>query len=198
MSTRIVEGTRGALFALVLAGLVPVAGQAQEAADETFMPPSYTVNPGDRLSVTVWKEEDLQRQVLVRPDGFFSFPLAGDIRAIGRTVEDIRGDLTEQLSRYIPDPVVTVATEEIPGNKFYVIGQVNRPGEFIASTQIDVLQALAIAGGTTPFASLGGIKVLRRSRGVLKALEFDYGDIEKGRRLNQNILLKPGDVVVVP
>lgn len=158
----------------------------------------YTVNPGDVLSITVWKEDDLQRQVIIRPDGAFSFPLAGDVHAEGQSIEQIRQAVTAGLERYIPEPVVTVAVENLSGNKVYVIGQVSRPGEFLAGGQVDVMQALSMGGGTTTFAQLGDIKILRRVNGTLIAIPFDYKDIEKGKRLQQNILLEPGDVVVVP
>lgn len=160
---------------------------------------AYTINPGDVLSVTVWKEEDLQRQVLVRPDGAFSFPLAGEIQATGQSVGDVRELLVARLSEYIPDPVVTVATESIQGNRVYVIGQVQRPGEFIASTRIDVVQALSIAGGFTPFAQKNDVLILRRgANGVLQNIPFRYNEVEKGRNLEQNLILQPGDVVIVP
>lgn len=161
-------------------------------------PPGYGVNPGDVLVITVWKEEDLQRQVLVLPDGTISFPLAGDLDAAGKTVAQIRDELTERLSRYIPEPVVTVTVDQVLGNRYYVLGQVQRPGEFVAGSQLDVSQALAMAGGFTAFAQVNDIKVLRRDSGVLRAIEFRYGDIEKGKDLQQNIVLQPGDVIVVP
>lgn len=158
----------------------------------------YRVNPGDILGVSVWKEEGLQGDVLVRPDGKFSFPLAGDVLAAGQSIEQIREELVRKLSKYIPDLVVSVSTIQIGGNKVYVIGQVNRPGEFIANPQLDIVQALAVAGGTTPFAELNDIRVLRRTDAGLTSLEFRYRDIEKGKRLEQNIVLQAGDVVVVP
>ncbi len=180
----------------VMLFLLPVGLPVQ--AQEAGLAP-YTINPGDVLSVTVWKEEDLQRQVLVRPDGAFSFPLAGEIQATGQSVEDVRNELVKRLSDYIPDPVVTVATESIQGNKVYVIGQVNRPGEFIASARIDVVQALSIAGGFTPFAQKNDVRILRRrADGVLDDLSFRYGEVEKGRNLDQNLILEPGDVIIVP
>jgi polysaccharide export outer membrane protein len=158
----------------------------------------YHVNPGDILLVSVWKEEGLQDEVLVRPDGKFSFPLAGDVVAEGHSIEEIRAELTEKLAKYIPDLVVSVSVRQIVGNKVYVIGQVNRPGEIVANPQVDVMQALSIAGGTTPFAELNGIRILRRTDGVLTTIEFRYRDMEKGKRLGQNIVLEAGDVVVVP
>jgi len=158
----------------------------------------YLVNPGDILQVSVWKEADLQKDVLVRPDGHFSFPLAGDIEAYGKTVEEIRADITSKLQRYIPDLVVTVSTVQIGGNKVYVIGQVARPGEFLVNPRVDVIQALAMAGGATAFADLNSIKILRRKGHVRKAIPFNYKDLVKGKKLEQNIILQPGDVVVVP
>ncbi len=125
--------------------------------------PNYTVKPGDMLSISVWKEPDLQKETLVRPDGSFSFPLVGEVDAKGKTVADLNKTLSQRLTKYISDPVVTVSIQEIKGNKVYVIGQVNKPGEFIMNPSVDVMQALSMAGGTTPFAALGDIVVLRRT-----------------------------------
>ena len=142
--------------------------------------------------------EDVDESVLVRPDGGFNFPLAGDISATNMTVEALRAEITTRLERYIPELVVTVAIKEINGNKIYVIGQVAQPGEFVVNPQIDVLQALSIAGGTTAFASLSDIFVLRRTGDTQTVLPFDLADISRGRGLEQNVLLQSGDVVVVP
>ncbi len=158
----------------------------------------YTVNPGDVLTISVWKEPDLQADVLVRPDGYFSFPLAGEIEANRKTVDEIRIAVTEKLKRFIPDLVVTVSTVQIGGNKVYVIGQVNRPGDFLVNPRVDVMQALALAGGMTPFADVNDIRILRREGHVRKAIPFRFRDLERGKNLEQNIILQPGDVVVVP
>ena len=167
----------------------PVSTTATEA---------YTVKPGDVLSISVWKEPDLQSPVLVRPDGSFSFPLAGQMDARGKTVADLQALVTERLRKYISDPVVTVSVQEVKGNKVYVLGQVNKPGEFIVNPRVDVMQALSMAGGTTPFAALGDIVILRRSDAGQQALPFRYADVSRGRNLQQNIVLQAGDVVVVP
>ena len=158
----------------------------------------YRVQPGDVLHVSVWKEEGLDHEVLVRPDGGFSFPLAGDINAVGRTVEELRQEIADRLARYIPGLVVTVSVRQINGNKIYVLGQVNNPGEFVMNPRIDVMQALSIAGGTTAFASTNNIFVLRRQNGRQVALPFRLDDVVRRRNLEQNILLQSGDVVVVP
>lgn len=198
------NGFRAALWA-VMAGL-GLTGTALAADDSASPAPapaaaefgSYTVNPGDILEISVWKEEDLIKQAAVRPDGFFSFPLTGDIRAEGRTVEEVRREIASRVSRFVPDPVVSVAVLEPRGSKVYVIGQVNRPGEFPINRFVDVVQALSIAGGTTPFAQLDSIKILRREGTTQIAIPFAYGDIAAGKRLQQNIVLKPGDTVLVP
>ena len=185
------------IAAITLTGL-PAHAQDEAGQDEATRA-LYTVNPGDVLAISVWKEEDLQRGVIVRPDGRFSFPLAGDVQAEGKTIEEITRILEEKLSRYIPDLVVTVSAEQILGNKIYVIGQVNSPGQFVVSTQVDVTQALSIAGGANAFAQTNDIKILRRNRdGRQSAIRFRFGDIEAGKRLEQNIVLQPGDVVIVP
>jgi polysaccharide export outer membrane protein len=159
---------------------------------------SYQIQSGDVLFISVWKETDLQSEVLVRPDGGMSFPLVGDLQASGRSVEEVRKTVEERLRKYIPDPVVTIAVKQIGGNRVSVLGKVNRPGDFPLSHPIDVMQALSLAGGTTAFASLDNIQILRRERGQQVSLSFRYGEVEKGRRLEQNILLKSGDTVVVP
>jgi polysaccharide export outer membrane protein len=160
--------------------------------------PNYTVKPGDTLSISVWKEPDLQKETLVRPDGSFSFPLVGEVDAKGKTVADLNKFVSQKLAKFISDPVVTVSIQEIKGNKVYVIGQVNRPGEFIMNPSVDVMQVLSMAGGTTPFASLGDIVILRRTPAGKQSLPFRYNDVVKGRKMDQNIDLQAGDVVVVP
>jgi polysaccharide export outer membrane protein len=159
---------------------------------------SYKVLPGDVLQISVWKEPDLQMEVLVRPDGAFSFPLAGDISSNNRSVLDLQEEITTRLSRYLSDPVVTVSVKEINGNKIYVIGQVGRPGDYVVNSQVDVMQALSMAGGMTPFAALNDIKILRRVGQTQRAIQFRFNDVAKGDDLEQNIILQSGDVVVVP
>jgi len=158
----------------------------------------YEVQPSDVLQVSVWREPELTQQVIVRPDGAFSFPIVGEVNAVGKTVEELRLELVQALRRIIPDVVVTVSVLEIKGNKVYVIGQVNQPGEFIVNPRVDVIQALSLAGGTTAFASPSEIFVLRRDNGQQRRLPFNFEAVLRGRDLEQNILLRSGDVVVVP
>jgi polysaccharide biosynthesis/export protein len=158
----------------------------------------YQLRPGDVLLVSVWKETDLQSEVLVRPDGGISFPLAGELQATGHTVAELTKLLETRVRKYIPDAVVTVSVKTAGGNRIYVIGKVNKPGDFPLTGPIDVMQALSLAGGVTPFADTKGIRVLHRSGSHETAIPFHYHDIERGRKLDQNILLQSGDTVVVP
>jgi polysaccharide export outer membrane protein len=168
------------------------------APDAVIFTDTYQVQPGDLLSVDVWKERDLQRELMVRPDGGLDFPLIGDIDVSGKTIEQLRKELATKLAKYVPDPVVTISVKQSLGNKIYVVGKVNKPGDYIVIRNTDVMQALSMAGGLSPYASENKIKILRREHGVLKAIPFKYSRVEKGEDLEQNIILQGGDVVVVP
>jgi len=156
----------------------------------------YSLLPDDILQISVWKEADLQREVLIRPDGKISFPLAGHLMAAGRTPEEVEQAISEKLSRFIPDPVVTVAVSKLAGYKIYVLGKVVKPGQYVVP-QINIMQALSLAGGLTRFASESNIKVLRDSGEKQQVISFDYDDVADGESLTQNITLQPGDVLVV-
>lgn len=169
---------------------------AQEAAPASR--DAYIVQPGDILIIDVWKEKDLQREVKVRPDGGLNFPLIGDVVAAGKTIQQLKTDIADKLSKYIPDPAVNVAIKEAQGYKIYVVGKVNKPGEFYANRNVDVMQALSMAGGPNPYAAVNKIKIIRRVNGEQKTFVFKYSRVEKGEDLGQNIVLQGGDVVVVP
>ncbi len=158
----------------------------------------YLLQPGDVLQIGVWKERELEREILVRPDGKISFPLAGDIQAEGRTVAQLEKDLAKNIGRYIPEAVVTVVLKQPGGNQIYVVGRVNRPGPYPSLRTVDVMQAIALAGGMTPFASVNKIKILRRVDGVETVIRFRYGRVARGKSLSENIILQSGDIVVVP
>ena len=158
----------------------------------------YKVQPGDVLAVSVWKESDLTMDITVHPDGTFTVPLIGEIRASNHSIPEIQEDIAKRLSRYIPDPVVTIGLKESVGSQIYVIGQVNAPGTFTVHRLPDVVQALSMAGGMTAYASENKIRILRRESDTQRAIGFRYGDVVKGKKLEQNIVLQDGDVVVVP
>ena len=183
------------------AGMAPVSDTVMapvKDARETVPRDTYIVQPGDVLTIAVWREKDLQSEVAVRPDGGINFPLAGDIVVAGKTIEQIQKDIAAKLTKYVPDPVVTVAVKQSQGNKIYVVGKVNKPGEFASNRTIDVMQALSMAGGPSPFAAVNKIKILRRVNGEQKTFLFKYSRVEKGEDLEQNIILQGGDVVIVP
>jgi polysaccharide biosynthesis/export protein len=186
-----------ALHLLVLSLAAFVAG-APRAEAQAIAQPDYTLNPGDNLDVDVYKEVELTKTVVVRPDGKFSFPLAGDILAINRTVVQVQQELTSRLTKYIPEPVVTVAVKTLDGCKIYVIGQVQHPGAILMNPRLNVLQALSMAGGMTPFAATNDVVIMRGNGAAQKSLPFRYGDVSRGKNLTQNVVLEPGDVVVVP
>ncbi len=160
--------------------------------------PGYRIGPGDVLQVSVWKEEGMDQQVLVKPDGGITFPLAGDIQASGLTTQQLRDRITEKLKKYIPSPVVTVSVLQTVSNKIYVVGKVARPGEYKATHYMDVLQALALAGGLTPYADGDDVKIIRRDGNVRKVYRFDYDEAVAGDGLDANIVLQAGDTIVVP
>ena len=186
-----------ALFPIAVLVLlaVTVRAFAQEGAASAE---AYTLQPGDRLRISVWSEDELQQVQVVAPDGGIAFPLVGELSVIGKSTVELTAEISDRLSRYISEPIVTVTVEEALGNKIYVLGQVNRPGQFVVNPMVDVIQALSMAGGTTAFASLGNITILRRQGGRQIAIPFKYNDVVNGRDLETNIVLRSGDTVVVP
>jgi polysaccharide biosynthesis/export protein len=183
---------------LILALLVLFLNSGVVFGADSPLPEGYRLRAGDTLVVSVWKETELQAEVLIRPDGGISFPLAGDLQAAGHTVAEVTASVQAKVRGFIPDAVVTVAVKTALGNQVFVIGKVNKPGNFLLSGPLDVMQALSLAGGVTPFASTNSIRVLRRAGDRLTSLPFHYRQVSNGRKLDQNILLQSGDTVVVP
>jgi len=177
---------------------VPVPTPAQPTPPAVAQDDGYRLGPEDLLEISVWKEEGLKKETVVRPDGAFSFPLIGDVQAAGRTVAEVREEIGKRLARYIPEPTVSVLVMRVASNKVYVIGRVNKPGDFAVGRYVDVLQALALAGGLTPFADEHNIKVIRKQDGKDVVLLFDFSAVSRGENLEQNIRLQGGDVIVVP
>ncbi len=180
---------------IAAAGLLVSAFTPNVEAQEQ---PDYTLNAGDTLDISVWKEDQLTKTVIVRPDGKFSFPLAGEITAVGHTVAQIQKEIASRLKTYMPEPAASVSVKALDGCRVYIIGQVTKPGSFVMNPRMSVLQALSLAGGMTPFASVNDIIVLRGTGSAQTTLSFHYGEVSKGRALNQNVLLEAGDVVIVP
>lgn len=185
-----------ATSALSLAAQQPASAPGANASSDGR--DGYLIGPEDVLDVSVWKEDGLKKELLVRPDGGVSFPLVGDLQAAGKTAAQLQSEIVARLSKYIPDPVVNVSIVKIASNKIYVLGKVNKPGEYLTGAYVDVLQALSMAGGLTPFAAENGIKVIRKENGKETVFPFQYGKVRSGAGLEQNIQLKRGDVILVP
>jgi polysaccharide export outer membrane protein len=173
---------------------------AQAAAAEVLPPDQekYLLGPEDALEVSVWKEPDMTKQLVVQPDGKIYYPLVGEIRAAGKTVKQLQEEISKRLEKFVTDASVTVILLKTQNYKFFVTGKVNKPGEFLAGRPTSVLQAISMAGGLTPFASPGNIKIVRKVGGIDEVYPFNYKDVSKGLLLSQDIFLQPGDVVVVP
>lgn len=189
------------LLVLVVVPSVSVSAEQTEIVDviqEQQTDKGYLIQPGDVLQISVWREPDLQSDVVVPPDGRIALPLLGRIDVDGKNIEALRNEIMARIQRFVPDADVTVSIKQALGNKIYVIGKVNRPGEYVLNRNVDVMQALSMAAGIAKFANVDSIKILRRSGDIKEAISFDYSQVEVGNKLDQNIVLKPGDVVVVP
>ena len=158
----------------------------------------YTIGPGDILDISVWDNEALTRVVTVMPDGKIHFPLIGEVVVGGKTLVDLEKDLKQRIGTFVPAPDLTVMVHQVNSMLIYVIGRVNNPGRFALNTNIKVLQALTMAGGLTPFANRNKIKIFRDENGKTDIFRFEYDDVTEGENLEQNIVLKRGDVVFVP
>lgn len=182
------------LLCLVWSCLVMVSGvQAEDLPNR-----AYKLGPGDVLEISVWDDENLRREVKVRPDGKISFPLIGDVRAYGRSVSELKAVIEDRMDAYVPETPVTVILNSLGYPRVYVMGKVEQPGPFMMDSELNVVQALAMAGGLTTFADKGGILILRGQGEEQKAYHFNYKDLEQGENMEQNIILKPGDTVLVP
>lgn len=185
--------------AAMIAGLSAIlASSAFAQQTPAGQEPLYVIQPSDVLEIFVWKEPDLSRQVLVRPDGRISFPLVQDLQAAGLTPGELKAKVEDLLKEYIETPNVTVIVSEIKHYRIYVTGKVNNPSSFVLEKPITVLQALSLAGGFAEFADEGDIKIVRTYGSEYNYMDFNYKDVIKGKNTNQNITLRSGDVVVVP
>jgi polysaccharide export outer membrane protein len=160
--------------------------------------PAYQLNPGDSLLVSVWKEDALQKEVRILPDGSVTFPLAGRVEVGGLDSIKAAKRISVALKEYIPDPNVTVVITAIEGNRVYVLGKVPKPGPVVMTGPVSVLQALSMAGGLDKFADEGAIKVVRRSGDAQDILPVVYKDLISGRDMTTNLQLKAGDTLLVP
>src|SRR6202167_1650670 len=166
-------------------------------APETNAPPDYVIGADDTLHISVWKEPDLTATLPVRPDGKISLPLLNDVPAAGMTPMQLKDSITEKLKKYIADPRVTVVVTAMNSRRYFVSGEVVHSGAMPLLPDMTVLQALASAG-FTQFANVKGIYLLRTESGRQVKLPFNYKEVVRGNHPEQNIMLKPGDTIVVP
>jgi len=160
--------------------------------------PEYLIGPGDVIGISVWRDENLTRTVVVLPDGKISYPLLGELTAGNKSVARLKQELEAGLARYVADANVTVEVKQSNSMIIYIIGRVNAPGRQLLVADTNVLQALAMAGGPNPFAKKGRVRVFRQEQGTTVSFPFDYDEVLEGRHLETNIVLKRGDVIVVP
>ena len=194
------------LLSCILIFATKVSAQAGDNAerDEPAEPAkpaavaSYVIQPNDLLEIYVWKEPELTRKVTVRPDGRISFPLVQDMQAAGLSPGDIKQEIEVELKKYIEVPNVTVIVEAIQSYRVFVTGKVGKPGAIMAEKPITVLQALSLAGGCLDFANPAETVVIRNTGAGNILFRFNYLDVIKGKNFNQNMLLRSGDVIVVP
>ena len=177
------------IFVAMALAFVPILAPAEE---------TYRLNPGDILAISVWNEDALQQEVLVLPDGTISFPLVGIVNVYERTPAEVQKELKAKLAKLIPDPEINLTVRAVQGNNIFIIGKVNQPGRFAMTRSLDIVQALSLAGGFTPYADTEKIRILRREGKQQKIINFDYSKIADGRALESNILLRSGDTIVVP
>lgn len=157
-------------------------------------PNTYVIGPEDILGVRVWREPELSSGVQVRPDGKITMPLIGELQAAGLTPEELKGKIVERLNEFMVKPEVIVSLQSVQSKKYYITGQVNRPGIFALVIPVTILEALTNAGGFMEFGNPKKITILRKG----KLLKFNYKDVSKGKNMEQNILVEPGDYIQVP
>jgi polysaccharide biosynthesis/export protein len=188
-------------FLFVLVAVMSVfilIGEETSQAQAPHDSPSYLIGPNDILSIYVWKEPELTREVTVMPDGRVTFPLAGEIVAQGQTVTQLKKAITQKLEKYVTAPEVTVIVKESKSQMIYTIGKVARPGPYPLISSMTILQALSAAGGFTEWADQKNIVIVRRQAGKEIQIPFNYKEFTSGQNLDKNILLQPGDTIVVP
>ena len=193
------------LFACTLENVsaqsAPAAGQgarpaAGQAAPE--VPAEYVIGAEDVLGVVFWRDAEMSGDVTVRPDGKITLPLIGDIQAAGLTTVTLKGVIEKAAAKLIQEPSVTIVVRQINSRKVYITGQVTNPGTFPLTGPRTVMQLISLAGGLTEYAEKKNITVIRFENGTQQVFKFNYSDVAKGKNLAQNVVLKPGDTVVVP
>ena len=179
-------------------GAPSAASSAAAVSPEFVLGPEFVIGPEDILTVVFWREKEMSGDVTVRPDGKITLLLLGEIQAAGWTPSRLGADIQTAAAKYLADPNVTVIVRQINSRLAFITGEVNVPGAYPLTGPRSIMQLIALAGGVLEYAKLGEITVLREDQGQSRAFRFSYEDVARGRRLQQNFLLQPGDTVVVP
>lgn len=161
-------------------------------------PPDYVIGPDDQLTIVFWRDKDMSTDVAVRPDGKISLPLVNEIQAAGLTPEQLRKSITEAASKLIEEPTVSIVVKQINSRKVFVTGNVSKPGVYALTSETTVLQMIATAGGLLEYAKAKNIVIMRTENGKPTSYKFNYKDVSQGKKLQQNIVLRPGDTVIIP
>jgi polysaccharide biosynthesis/export protein len=177
---------------------VPPATAPPAPGPSVAVPSDYVIGPEDVLGILFWRDTDMTGDVTVRPDGMITLQLLGDLKAAGLTPDALREAVKQSASKLIEDPSVTVVVKAINSRKVFITGQVGTPGQYPLTAPRTVMQLIALAGGVTEYADSKNIRVVRTENGKTVSFKFNYKDVAKGERLEQNIPLKPGDTVIVP
>ena len=186
------------LLLLLILSTTCFAGKSIKKTDTVDYTNNYIIGPGDVLDISVWKDESMSKLVTVLPDGKISLPLIGDILAEGKTVTALRVELNKKIEQYVPKPNLSLVVAQVNSMLIYVMGRVNNPGRFVLNSNINVLQALAMAGGLNPFARKNKIVIFRKKKAKNTIFNFRYNDVINGKNLKQNIIMKRGDIIVIP
>lgn len=179
---------------------MPAAAAAAAAprATDPMVPAGYIIGTDDVLSIVYWKDKDMSADAKVRPDGRIALPLINEVVAAGLTPEQLHKKLTEESKKYMEDANITVVVREINSRKAFITGEVNKPGPYPLTSPTTVMQLISMAGGLREYADAKKIMIMRSENGRQISLPFNYKDVAAGKKLEQNIELKPGDTVVVP
>jgi polysaccharide export outer membrane protein len=174
----------------------PAAGPPSPVASPT-LPTDYVIGVEDVLSVVFWRDKEMSGDVVVRPDGKISLPMLDDLQAAGMTPEQLAEAVEKAATKFVRDPGATVIVKEIRSRKVYVIGEVNTPGTFPLGSQMNVMQMIAQAGGFQEHAKKGDVVIVRTENGQERRYKFNYNDVVRGKKVEQNIRLLPGDTILV-
>lgn len=183
------------LLLVMLIGISPIQAEDQPPESATR---DYIIGPGDVLDISVWNNDALTKSVTVLPDGKIHYPLIGEVDVGGKTLAVLEKELEDKINAFEPNPELSVMVSQVNSLVIYIIGKVNSPGRFALNTNINVLQALAVAGGLNTFAKKNKIKIYRESKGKTDIFPFDYDEVMDGEKLEQNIKLERGDIIVIP